>query len=79
MVPFCVSQAFLCMAFDTLASYVVICILISRVPFLCPKHIAICLTTGCIVAIKFIFRCLPVNQLWWHPGNCIFVRSQYPM
>ncbi len=40
------------MAFDTLASYVVISILTSKVPFLYPKHIAICLTTGCIVAIK---------------------------
>ena len=33
----------------TQASYVVNSILAPKVPFLCPKHIAICLTTGCIM------------------------------
>ncbi len=38
----------------TQASYVVNSILAPKVPFLCPKHIAICLTTGCIIALKFM-------------------------
>ena len=46
------------LAFDTLACYVVISILTPKVPFLCPKHIAVWPTTRCRVAIKFmLIRC----------------------
>ena len=50
-VPFVFPKHTYALAFDTLACYVVIGILTPKVPFLSPKHIAICLTTGCRVAI----------------------------
>ena len=64
----------------TQATYVVNSILTSKAPFLCPKHITICPTTGFIVAIKFMLlncacvmttsRLGPLVSLWfWHSSS----------
>ena len=58
MVPFEFPKHTYALAFDTLACYVVIGILTPKMPFLCPKHIAVWPTTRCRDAIKFmLIRC----------------------